>query len=71
MRSIVVVENGVVKVVNIPKNKITNPYQSLVHTEMAVICNSTDAKLISEHFPGITDYPLLLGHETVGKVVKK
>ena len=32
------------------------------------LCNSTDTKLIEGHFPGIENYPLLLGHETVGVV---
>jgi threonine dehydrogenase-like Zn-dependent dehydrogenase len=42
------------------------PYQALVRTEVACLCNSTDAKLIAGHFPGVDKYPLVLGHESAG-----
>ena len=44
------------------------PYQALVKTEMAALCNSTDSKLIAGHFPGVRDFPMVLGHEDVGIV---
>ena len=39
---------------------------------MSFICNATDRKLIEGHFPGIglDQYPLVLGHESVGIVTE-
>ncbi len=44
------------------------PYQALVRTEAACLCNATDGKLVSGHFPGVDTYPLILGHESAGIV---
>jgi threonine dehydrogenase-like Zn-dependent dehydrogenase len=51
---------------------IVGPYDVLVKTEAAFICNATDRKIIEGHFPGLgkENYPLLLGHESVGRVVE-
>ena len=37
-------------------------------TEVACLCNATDGKLMSGHFPGVDKYPLVLGHEGAGIV---
>ncbi len=42
------------------------PYQALVRTEAACLCNATDGKLVAGHFPGVDAYPLILGHESAG-----
>lgn len=65
---VAVTEPGQVKLVDIPQPE-PGPYQALVRTEVSALCNSTDRKLITGHFPGVKEYPLLLGHESVGKVV--
>ncbi len=45
------------------------PYEALVKTEASAICNSTDSKVLhGEFFSGT--WPVLLGHETVGRIVK-
>jgi threonine dehydrogenase-like Zn-dependent dehydrogenase len=44
------------------------PYQALVRTEAACLCNATDGKLVAGHFPGVDTYPLILGHESAGIV---
>jgi len=44
------------------------PYQALVRTEAACLCNATDGKLVAGHFPGVEKYPLVLGHESAGIV---
>jgi threonine dehydrogenase-like Zn-dependent dehydrogenase len=44
------------------------PYQALVKTEVACLCNATDGKLVAGHFPGVDKYPLVLGHEGAGIV---
>lgn len=49
------------------------PCQALVKTVACGICNGTDTKLIHGAFKGYCyekDYPLLLGHEAVGRVVQ-
>ena len=75
MRAIVATEPGKLDVVEIAAPKV-GPYQALVKTEVAVLCNATDSKLLSGHFPGMDAFPMVLGHEgagiieTVGEKVK-
>lgn len=68
MRAIIVKEPNVVEVIDIAKPEDLGPYQALVKTDVACLCNATDAKLIDGHFPGVEDYPLALGHESAGFV---
>lgn len=65
MKAVVVVEPGKVEVVDIPEPK-PGPYQALVRTDVATLCNATDGKLVAGHFPGVDTYPLVLGHESSG-----
>ncbi len=67
MRTVAVVEPGKVEVVDI-KEPTPGPYQVRVKTEAACLCNATDGKLVAGHFPGVEEYPLILGHESVGIV---
>lgn len=67
MRTIAVIEPGKVEVVDI-EVPVPGPYQVRVKTEAACLCNATDGKLVSGHFPGVDRYPLVLGHESVGIV---
>ena len=67
MRAVAVTEPSQVKVVDIAV-PAPGPYQALVRTEAACLCNATDGKLVSGHFPGIDTYPLILGHESAGIV---
>jgi threonine dehydrogenase-like Zn-dependent dehydrogenase len=67
MKTIAVVEPDKVEVVEVGK-PAPGPYQAVVKTEIAYLCNATDAKLISGHFPGVDTYPLVLGHEGAGIV---
>ncbi len=69
MFSIAVKEPGRLKLVDIPE-PTPGPYEVKVKTEVATLCNATDRKLIDAHFPGVENYPLLLGHESVGIVVE-
>jgi len=59
---------GKVELVKIPEPE-PEPYEVKIKTEVSTLCNATDRKLIEGHFPGINKYPLILGHESVGKVV--
>jgi D-arabinose 1-dehydrogenase-like Zn-dependent alcohol dehydrogenase len=67
MFSVAVVEPGKVELVQIPKPEPA-PYEVRIRTEVACLCNATDRKLVEGHFPGVEQYPLLLGHETAGVV---
>ena len=66
MRAVVVTEPG--KVAKWSWEPTPGPYQALVRTEVACLCNATDGKLIAGHFPGVDKYPLVLGHEGAGIV---
>jgi len=67
MRTVAVIEPDKVEIVEVGKPEI-GPYQALVRTEAACLCNATDGKLVAGHFPGVEDYPLVLGHEGAGIV---
>jgi threonine dehydrogenase-like Zn-dependent dehydrogenase len=67
MRTVAVLEPGKVSIVDTPVPQV-GPYQALVKTEVAYLCNATDSKLVQGHFPGVEDYPLALGHESAGIV---
>ncbi len=67
MFGIAVTEPGKLGIVQIPIPE-PGPYEVLVRTEVACICNATDRKLVDGHFPGVENYPLLLGHENAGIV---
>lgn len=67
MLSVNVTEPGKLDLVDIPIPQ-PGPYEVRIRTELATLCNATDRKLIEGHFPGVDDYPLILGHESVGIV---
>jgi threonine dehydrogenase-like Zn-dependent dehydrogenase len=67
MLAVAVTEPEHIDVVDIPVPQ-PGPYEARIRTEAACICNLTDRKLVEGHFPGVENYPLLLGHETVGIV---
>ena len=49
-----------------------NDYQALARTIACSICNGTDSKMIAHLLPYISEdeYPGILGHESVGRIVK-
>jgi len=67
MRAVAVMGPGKIGFVDLPEPK-PGPYEVLIRTEVACLCNSTDAKLVAGKFPGVTRYPLILGHESAGYV---
>lgn len=71
MKAAAVLEPGRVAIVELPRPE-PGPYEVLVRSELAYICNATDRKIVEGHFPGMgpENYPLILGHETVGIVVE-
>jgi 2-desacetyl-2-hydroxyethyl bacteriochlorophyllide A dehydrogenase len=67
MKVVTIKEPGKLEIVEAKKPTIKS-YQALVKTEKVAICNATDGKLLSGHFPGVEKYPLVLGHEGCGIV---
>lgn len=67
MFAVAVMKPDELQIVEVPKPE-PGPYEARVKTEIAALCNMTDRKLIHGEFPGVDQYPLLLGHETVGIV---
>ncbi len=65
MISVAAIEPKKVELVDIPKPS-PGPYDAVVKTEVAFLCNATDRKLIEGHFPGFDTYPCVLGHESAG-----
>ena len=71
MNAVAVVKPGEISIVELPK-PTPGAYDVLLKTELSFICNATDRKVIDGHFPGmgVDNYPLILGHESVGIVVE-
>lgn len=70
MKAAVVVRPGQLEIQDIPAPEI-NDYQVLCEQLACGICTGTDWKLLEGHFKGFTTYPAVLGHEAVGRVVRK
>jgi threonine dehydrogenase-like Zn-dependent dehydrogenase len=69
MQAVLVTAPGVIEIRDIPRPTV-GPYQALVKIEAFSLCNSTDTKIIDRHFVSSIPLPLVLGHESVGKVVE-
>lgn len=69
MKSYVVYGDGSCRIEEMPMPKY-NEYEALVKMESCGICNGTDLKIIHRKFKGIDQYPTILGHEGVGRVVE-
>ena len=68
MKTISVSAPNQIQIIDTPIPK-PGPYQALVRTEMACLCNNTDGELVKGHFPGMEKaFPFALGHESVGVV---
>jgi len=70
MKTLIVNQDGSLDVKDVPQPSF-HEKQALVKTVSCGICNGTDAKLIHREFKGFEAerYPLMLGHEGVGRVV--
>lgn len=72
MKTLIVSKIGELAFADVPV-PVCGPYQALVKTVACGVCNGTDAKLVHGQFKGFSygnDYPLMLGHEGVGRVVE-
>ena len=68
MKGIFVVNKNQTGVLELPEPAI-GPYEALVQVQACGICNSTDWKIIEGEFVSGT-FPILLGHESVGQVLR-
>ena len=67
MKGLFVIERDRTAILDLPEPEI-GPYEALVQVEACGICNSTDWKIIEGEFVRGT-YPILLGHESCGRVI--
>ncbi len=68
MKGYVVKKDGTCRIEELPMPRYGD-YEALVKVESCGVCNGTDLKIIHGVFKGIDTYPVVLGHEGVGKVV--
>lgn len=69
MKALVVSEPGRFAWQEIPPPAM-NDYRALVAVEVCGVCSSTDWKIIRGQMPWAGPFPLVLGHESVGRVVE-
>lgn len=70
MRGLVVERPGVVSLKQDIPEPLLSDYSVLAQTVACGICNSTDLKIIEGTLRGFDNYPAVLGHESVGRVVE-
>ena len=68
MKGIFVTAQDRTDILELPEPEI-GPYEALVQVEACGMCNSTDWKIIHGEFVSGT-YPVLLGHESAGRVIQ-
>jgi threonine dehydrogenase-like Zn-dependent dehydrogenase len=68
MKGVFVTAVNETAILDLPEPEI-GPYEALVEVEACGICNSTDRKIIEGEFVSGT-FPVLLGHESVGRVIR-
>lgn len=71
MKSYVVFEDQTCKIVDGMPMPTYGDYDALVKIESCGVCNGTDSKIIHGKFKGVDQYPVVLGHEGVGRIVAK
>jgi L-iditol 2-dehydrogenase len=71
MQTLIVDRDGQLKKIEVDR-PLYKDHQAMVKVLSCGICNGTDMKLIHQSFKGIghEQYPLMLGHEAVGRVIE-
>jgi threonine dehydrogenase-like Zn-dependent dehydrogenase len=69
MKSVIVPSPGIVEFAEVPMPRMSE-YDALVEIEACGICNTTDIKLIYGDMFWAPPFPILLGHESVGRVIE-
>lgn len=67
MRAAVVTQKDQIEVRDVPE-PVTGPYDALCDIIVSSICSGTDIGIVSGDAYFTSDYPLILGHEGVGRV---
>ena len=70
MKAVIITNSQSIEFADIPE-PTCGDFDVITETLACGICNGTDAKIIEGHFPDLETYPLVLGHEAVGRVVAK
>jgi threonine dehydrogenase-like Zn-dependent dehydrogenase len=70
MKAVVVEDANRVVWREVPDPPRPGPYQALTRNVCASICNSTDLKISHRTLYFVTNYPTILGHEGVGRVIE-
>ena len=70
MKAVVVEDANSVVVREAPDPATPAPYQALTRNVCASICNSTDLKIAHRRLYFVKDYPTILGHEGVGRIIQ-
>lgn len=68
MRGLIIWEDGHASLEEMALPEISE-YQALVKVTAGALCG-TDMKIIHNNLKGFADYPTILGHEGVGRIVK-
>ena len=68
MKALAVTAEHELKVVEVPY-PILQDDCVITKTLSCGVCNGTDMKIIHGKFKGMSQYPLLLGHEAIGEVI--
>ncbi|MCL5998551.1 MAG: zinc-binding dehydrogenase [Chloroflexi bacterium] len=69
MKAAIVEKPGVLVVQDIPVPQVGD-YDALCELLYGATCTGTDQHLIAGHFPWPVQYPTVLGHESIGRVVQ-
>lgn len=70
MKGLIVTADHTVQLVDdIPMPEI-GPYEALVRIDCCMICNGTDMEILRGQLPEAAEYPLMLGHESAGHVIR-
>lgn len=62
--------DGRVRVAEVPEPPLPSPYDCRVQMVYGTVCAGTDTHILHDRLPWRMDYPLALGHESVGRVVE-
>lgn len=69
MKAVVVKSPGDIRVMDVP-DPIISDYDVLCDTMAVAVCGGTDNHIVNGHPYFVRSYPLILGHEGIGRVVK-